>query len=203
MNYTELQELYERYADRGLTILGFPCNQFGSQEPGSADEIAAFVADKGVTFPIMSKINVNGPDAIPLFHFLKGKLGGLFGSYIKWNFTKFLVNRQGVPVQRYGPQDNPMQLEPVLQELLLKGDKSAVEATALLFLKRAAFGCILSPLSSYKNRPGKARLQGRESCRNCSVFEFAASPFKVSNMFRPNFTLAKHRLSEIVKRFAW
>ena len=120
MNYKELQELYERYGDRGFTILGFPCNQFGSQEPGSADEIAAFVADKGVTFPIMSKVNVNGPDAIPLYHFLKGKLGGLFGSYIKWNFTKFLCDRSGIPIKRYGPTTSPSSMENDVVALLDK-----------------------------------------------------------------------------------
>ena len=118
MNYRELQELYERYATRGLIILGFPCDQFGSQEPGTADEIAAFVAEKGVTFPIFSKIKVNGPDAIPLYHFLKSKLGGLFGSYIKWNFTKFLCDRNGVPRKRFGPTTAPSKMESDILALL-------------------------------------------------------------------------------------
>ena len=94
MNYRELQELYERYATRGLIILGFPCNQFGSQEPGTADEIAAFVAEKGVTFPIFSKIKVNGPDAIPLYHFLKSKLGGLFGVVYQVEFHQVSLRQE-------------------------------------------------------------------------------------------------------------
>ena len=118
MNYKELQELYERYVDRGLIILGFPCNQFGSQEPGTPEEITAFVAKKGVTFPIMAKVKVNGPEALPLYMYLKSTIGGFFGSYIKWNFTKFLCNRNGVPTKRYGPTTPPSSMEEDILTLL-------------------------------------------------------------------------------------
>lgn len=107
-----LQALHERYAARGLVLLGFPCNQFGGQEPGDAAQIGAFCQrNYGVTFPLMAKVEVNGAQAHPLFVWLKAQAPGLLGSQaIKWNFTKFLVGRDGLRVRRYAPQDTPVSL---------------------------------------------------------------------------------------------
>ena len=91
-----------------MAILAFPCNQFGSQEPGSNSEIKQFAASFGVQFDMFEKINVNGPDAHPLWTFLKDKQGGLLGNNIKWNFTKFVIDRNGQPVARLGPMDDPI-----------------------------------------------------------------------------------------------
>ncbi|CAC5414520.1 GPX4 [Mytilus coruscus] len=108
-----LQALHAKYAEsKGLRILGFPCNQFGSQEPGTEAEIKSFVTDKfGVQFDMFSKINVNGNDGHPLFKYLKHKQGGTLGDFIKWNFTKFLVNKEGIPVKRYAPNTEPNSIE--------------------------------------------------------------------------------------------
>lgn len=103
-------ELYERLHSRGFEILAFPCNQFGNQEPGTEEEIAKFVADFNVKFQIFGKIKVNGSDADPVYRFLKSKLSGVLGSSIKWNFTKFLCDRNGIPVKRYGPPTNPLSI---------------------------------------------------------------------------------------------
>ena len=110
--YAGLQALHAQYADQGLTVLGFPCNQFGHQEPGSADEIATFCESNfGVQFPLMEKIEVNGAGAHPLYRWLEAQAPGLLGSKaIKWNFTKFLVGRDGQVLQRYAPQDTPAKL---------------------------------------------------------------------------------------------
>ena len=110
--YAGLQALHAQYADQGLTVLGFPCNQFGHQEPGSADEIATFCERNfGVQFPLMEKIEVNGAGAHPLYRWLEAQAPGLLGSKaIKWNFTKFLVGRDGQVLQRYAPQDTPAKL---------------------------------------------------------------------------------------------
>ena len=118
--YAGLEELFRAYKDRGLEVLGFPCNQFGAQEPGSAEEIGAFCEKNyGVSFPIFAKIDVNGDYAHPLYRFLKGKKGGIFGTEaIKWNFTKFLVNREGKVVERYGPSTEPKALTGAIEELL-------------------------------------------------------------------------------------
>lgn len=107
--YEGLQELYDQYKDKGLEILGFPCNQFGAQEPGSEKDIASFCSvNYGVTFPMFAKIDVNGDDAHPLYKFLKSEKKGVMGSEsIKWNFTKFLIDREGEVVARFGPQDTP------------------------------------------------------------------------------------------------
>ena len=103
-----LEKLYEQYADQGLVVLGFPCNQFGGQEPGTAEEIGAFCQKNyGVTFPMFAKVDVNGDDAHPLWQWLTAEQGGLMGSKIKWNFTKFLVDRDGEVVDRYGPTTKP------------------------------------------------------------------------------------------------
>ena len=92
----------------GLRILAFPCNQFGSQEPGTNEEIKAFAGKYGVKFDMFDKIDVNGKEAHPLFEYLKSKQGGLMGSFIKWNFTKFVTNKDGQPVARFGPTDDPI-----------------------------------------------------------------------------------------------
>jgi len=120
-NYTELQQLYSTYVAEGFVILGFPCNQFGRQEPGSNEEILSFVQERfGVTFPMFDKIDVNGSNTHPIFVFLKSTLGGTLGSLVKWNFTKFLVDRNGIPFQRYGPKTNPLEFEDSIKKLLEK-----------------------------------------------------------------------------------
>ena len=121
--YAGLEKLYERYKDQGLVILGFPCNQFGAQEPGSAAEIGAFCQKNyGVSFPMFAKIEVNGASAHPLYRYLKkekpGILGPLGGGAIKWNFTKFLVNRLGQVVARYAPSTKPLSLAGDIEKLL-------------------------------------------------------------------------------------
>ena len=107
--YVGLQALHETYASQGLVILGFPCNQFGRQEPGTDDEIAQFCdLNFGVTFPLMRKIDVNGKNAHPLYRWLTREAPGLLGTRsIKWNFTKFLISRNGHVIRRYAPQDKP------------------------------------------------------------------------------------------------
>jgi glutathione peroxidase len=107
--YEGLQRLYERFAARGFEVLGFPCNQFGKQEPGDAAQIGEFCGQKyGVTFPMFDKIEVNGPDAHPLYRYLTSKARGVLGTKsIKWNFTKFLVERDGKVVKRYAPSVKP------------------------------------------------------------------------------------------------
>ena len=110
--FAGLEALHKNYAAQGLTVLGFPCNQFGSQDPGSNDEIASFCQlNYGVDFPMMEKIDVNGAKADPLFQWLTKEAPGLLGSKaIKWNFTKFLVGRDGQVIRRYAPQDAPAKL---------------------------------------------------------------------------------------------
>jgi glutathione peroxidase len=107
-----LEKLHQTYGERGLVVLGFPCNQFGSQDPGSNEEIGAFCQKNfGVTFPMMSKIDVNGTEAHPLYQWLTAEAPGLLGSKaIKWNFTKFLVGKDGRVIKRYAPQDAPEKL---------------------------------------------------------------------------------------------
>ncbi len=118
--YAGLEDLFRAYKDRGLEVLGFPCNQFGAQEPGSAGEIGAFCENNyGVSFPIFAKIDVNGEYAHPLYRFLKGEKSGIFGTEaIKWNFTKFLVDREGKVVERYGPSTEPKSLTGAIEGLL-------------------------------------------------------------------------------------
>lgn len=118
--YDGLEKLYETYQDRGFEVLGFPCNQFGGQEPGDADEIAEFCkVNFGVTFPLMQKVEVNGPGTSPLFDWMKKEAPGLLGSKaIKWNFTKFLIDRQGNVVKRYGPTDAPDGIAKDIEKLL-------------------------------------------------------------------------------------
>jgi len=109
---TGLEELWNTYEDKGLVILGFLCNQFANQNPGSDDQTQEFCSlNYGVTFPIMKKINVNGNDADPLYKWLKSKKGGILWSAIKWNFTKFLINKDGEVVHRFAPTASPSSLE--------------------------------------------------------------------------------------------
>ena len=106
--YKGLQELYEEFKDRGFVVLGFPCDQFAHQEPGTDEEIGAFCERNfGVEFPLYSKIEVNGSDALPLYDWLKSEKSGVLGGRIKWNFTKFLINRQGQVVARFEPNVKP------------------------------------------------------------------------------------------------
>ena len=117
--YTGLQSLYERLAPRGFEILAFPCDQFGHQEPGTDAEIAAFCDSKfGVTFPLFAKVEVNGSAAHPLFNWLKQEKGGLLGSSIKWNFTKFLLDREGAVRGRFAPTATPDSLARDVEALL-------------------------------------------------------------------------------------
>jgi glutathione peroxidase len=110
--FAGLEELHRQYGPRGLVVLGFPCNQFGSQDPGSNEEIAQFCQlNYGVSFPMMQKVAVNGPEAHPLYRWLTAEAPGLLGSRaIKWNFTKFLVGKDGSVLRRYAPQDAPAKL---------------------------------------------------------------------------------------------
>ena len=117
--YDGLQKLYDKYRDRGLEILDFPCNQFGHQAPGTEEEIQEFCTLKyNTTFPLFAKIDVNGKEAEPLFSFLKNQKGGIFGNDIKWNFTKFLVSRDGTVVERYAPMTTPEKIEKDILKLL-------------------------------------------------------------------------------------
>ena len=118
--FTGLEKLWQDYSDKGLVVLGFPSNQFGAQDPGSNDEIASFCqVNYGVSFPMMAKVEVNGGGAHPLFQWLKSEAPGLLGTQaIKWNFTKFLVGRDGQVIRRYGPQDSPASLTADVQAAL-------------------------------------------------------------------------------------
>lgn len=114
-----LQELYDAYSSRGLVILGFPCDQFAHQEPGTEEEIASFCETQyGVTFPMFSKIDVNGKDAHPLYKWLKSEKSGLIGGAIKWNFTKFLVDAEGNVVKRYATATKPEDIAADIEALL-------------------------------------------------------------------------------------
>ena len=118
--YEGLEALYRKYADRGLTMLGFPCNQFGSQEPGEAEEIASFCSTTyDVSFPLMKKIEVNGERPHPLYAWLKKQKKGVFGTEsIKWNFTKFLIDRSGNVVERFAPTTEPKAIASAIEALL-------------------------------------------------------------------------------------
>ncbi|MFJ8245098.1 glutathione peroxidase [Peribacillus asahii] len=120
--YGDLQKLYERYKEEGLVILGFPCNQFLGQEPGDSLEIDTYCKlNHGVTFPIFEKVHVNGKQAHPLFDYLTEHAPGMMGSKsIKWNFTKFLINREGEIVSRYAPQTKPFEMEEDIKKCLHK-----------------------------------------------------------------------------------
>ncbi|MFQ3392753.1 glutathione peroxidase [Enterobacter mori] len=110
--YAGLEVLYNKYAEQGLVVLGFPCNQFGKQEPGGADEISKTChINYGVSFPMFEKVEVNGSAAHPLFRYLKNELPGVLGERIKWNFTKFLIGRNGEPLKRFAPMTKPEKME--------------------------------------------------------------------------------------------
>ena len=118
--FAGLEEMYEKYRDQGLEILGFPCNQFGQQDPGSNEEIVEFCQlNYGVSFPMFGKIDVNGSGADPLFKYLKKEAPGVLGTEkIKWNFTKFLIDSEGNVVRRYAPKDTPKAIARDIEELL-------------------------------------------------------------------------------------
>jgi len=118
--YKELQKLYEQYKEKGFTVLGFPCNQFMNQEPGTESDIQSFCEmNFGVTFPLFSKVDVNGKNAHPLFQYLTEEAPGVLGmKAVKWNFTKFLVNRSGEVVERYAPNTNPIEISQDIEKLI-------------------------------------------------------------------------------------
>ena len=117
--YDELQDIYDEFKDKGLEILDFPCNQFGEQAPGDDEEIHSFCTGRyGITFPQFSEVDVNGENADPLFVYLKAQQGGFLGDDIKWNFTKFLVSRDGTVVDRYAPVTKPERIEEDILKLL-------------------------------------------------------------------------------------
>ena len=118
--YTGLQEIYQKYKDKGFVVLGFPCNQFGGQEPGSEEDIKTFCSSNyNVTFPMFSKIDVNGDNTAPLYEFLKNEVKGIVGTKdIKWNFTKFLIDKNGKVVDRFAPQTAPADIADDIEKLL-------------------------------------------------------------------------------------
>jgi glutathione peroxidase len=117
--YSGLQELHDQFDAQGFSVLGFPCDQFGGQEPGSDEEIAGFCERNfGVTFPLFSKVDVNGDDAHPLFDWLRSAKGGLLGNKIKWNFTKFLLARDGTVIGRYAPTTKPEKIAGDIEQAL-------------------------------------------------------------------------------------
>jgi glutathione peroxidase len=118
--YAGLQQLHDKYADRGFSVLGFPCNQFGAQEPGDDAEIASFCDRSfGVTFPMFAKVDVNGDDAHPLFEWLRDEKSGLLpGNGIKWNFTKFLIGRDGRVIKRFSPTTEPGSMSDTIEDAL-------------------------------------------------------------------------------------
>jgi glutathione peroxidase len=117
--YEGLEKLYQKYRDEGLVVLGFPCNQFANQEPGDADAIQEFCeVNYGVSFPMFAKVEVNGEGTHPIFRYLKDELTGLFGKKIKWNFTKFVIDKNGKPVKRFAPVTKPEKMESTIKKLL-------------------------------------------------------------------------------------
>ena len=117
--YEGLEQLYKDYKDKGLVILGFPCNQFANQEPGGEKEISeGCLINYGVSFPMFSKVDVNGPDAHPIYKYLKKELRGFPGNEIKWNFGKFLLDKQGIPYKRFSPITKPEKLRKDIESLL-------------------------------------------------------------------------------------
>jgi glutathione peroxidase len=117
--YAGLEELWRTYRDQGLVVLGFPSNQFGAQEPGTEEEIGAFCSrNYGVSFPLFAKVDVNGAAAHPLWTWLREEKGGVLGDAVKWNFTKFLVGRDGQVIRRYAPTTTPAQLAPEVEAAL-------------------------------------------------------------------------------------
>lgn len=118
-NYTQLTELHNKYKDQGLEILAFPCNQFLKQEPGTSQEAQEFACTRyKAEYPIFQKVRVNGPDTAPVYKFLKASKSGFLGSRIKWNFTKFLVDKEGHAISRYGPTTSPLAIEADIKKAL-------------------------------------------------------------------------------------
>ncbi|KAL5208611.1 hypothetical protein ABZP36_033046 [Zizania latifolia] len=118
-NYTELSQLYEKYKGQGFEILAFPCNQFGGQEPGTNEEIVQFACTRfKAEYPIFDKVDVNGDNTAPIYKFLKSSKGSLFGDNIKWNFSKFLVDKEGRVMERYAPTTSPLSIEKDIKKLL-------------------------------------------------------------------------------------
>ncbi|WP_404480723.1 glutathione peroxidase [Novosphingobium sp. BL-52-GroH] len=130
--YKGLEDLWQRYREQGFEVIAFPCNQFGKQEPGEADEIAAFCeVNFGLSFPLMGKVEVNGAGTTPLYAWLKAQAPGLLGSKsIKWNFTKFLIDRQGKVVRRYAPTDKPEAMAEDIEALLRAPAPASASASA-------------------------------------------------------------------------
>jgi len=123
-HYKELNELYNEFAEsKGLRILAFPCNQFANQEPGDAEQIQCFLKDRKVEFDLFEKVDVNGKNAHPLWQFLKNKQGGTLFDAIKWNFTKFVVDKNGIPIERHGPNTNPLEMKAQLEKLFEQKDE--------------------------------------------------------------------------------
>ena len=117
--YKGLEKLYKDYKDSGLVVIGFPCDQFGNQEPGNSEEIQSFCRDNyDITFPMSKKIEVNGANADPLYKYLKQKLKGILNNSIKWNFTKFLIGPDGTPIKRFGSKSEPKDITPFVKTLL-------------------------------------------------------------------------------------
>lgn len=118
--YEGLEELYQKYKDRGLVVLGFPCNQFGAQEPGESGDISEFCqVNYGVSFPMFEKVDVNGRNAHPIFKFLTRKLRGfLYSRRVKWNFTKFVIDKKGYPVKRFSPVTTPQKMQDYIESIL-------------------------------------------------------------------------------------
>jgi len=129
-NYEQFAVLHDRYAEQGLVILAFPCNQFGRQEPKPNAEIKQFAADHGAKFPLFDKIDVNGKHADPIYKFLRARLTGTLSSALKWNFTKFICNRRGVPVARFGPYTAPLEMEDIIKELLAEKPEEAARSAS-------------------------------------------------------------------------
>lgn len=118
--FAGLEELNQKYKDKGLVVIGFPCNQFGHQDPGSDEEIVSFCQlNYGVTFQMMKKIDVNGDNAEPIFKYLKEKTKNILGEDIKWNFTKFLISADGKKIKRYAPTTKPSRMEKDIEEMLM------------------------------------------------------------------------------------
>lgn len=114
-----LEQLYQKYKDKGVVILGFPCNQFANQEPGDEKSILnGCVVDYNISFPMFAKVDVNGDTAHPIYKYLKNELKGLFGGVVKWNFTKFVVDANGNPIKRFSPFNKPEEIDKYLQTLL-------------------------------------------------------------------------------------
>jgi len=117
--YEGLEKLYKKYQDKGFVVLGFPCNQFANQEPGDEKNISeGCLINYGVTFPMFAKVDVNGETAHPLFKYLKNKLRGTFGNKVKWNFTKFLIDAEGMPLKRFSPLTKPEKIEKYIRKIL-------------------------------------------------------------------------------------